>query len=60
MTAWQRFLNSFDSHGGHIAVLSVGVLLGCGLTYVGVAEGHTVIVGSGGALLALLRSAPSA
>jgi len=54
--AWQRFLNSLDSMGGHLFMLAMGVLLGCVLAHFGIADGHTVIIGSGGALLALLRS----
>lgn len=57
---WQRFLNSLDTMGGHLAVLACGVLIGCGLMALGIADGHTVLIGSGGALLALLRSTPSA
>lgn len=57
--AWQRFLNSLDSMGGHLLLLVGGILLGCALLYLKLADGHTVLVGSGGALLALLRSKPS-
>lgn len=56
--SWQRFLNSFDTAGGHIFLLSLAVLLGCALLHFGVVEGRTVLVGAGGALLALLRSGP--
>lgn len=52
---WQRFLDSLDSGGGHLFVLGLGVLLGCALMRVSLTDGHTIIVGCGGALLAMLR-----
>lgn len=57
---WQRFLNSLDSMGGHLFMLAGGVLLGCALTYIGIVDGHTIVIGSGGALLAMLRSSKEA
>lgn len=53
---WQRFLDSFDSPGAHVLLLALGALLGCAMLTHGLADGHTVLIGSGGALLALLRS----
>jgi hypothetical protein len=59
MYAWRAFLASLDTPGGHLLVLALGALLGVGLLAAGVADGHTVLVGSGGALLALLRTSAS-
>lgn len=52
---WQSFLDSLDSAGGHILILTGGVLVGCVALKVSVTDGHTIIVASGAALLALLR-----
>lgn len=57
---WQRFLDSLDTMGGHLFVLASAALFGCALAYSGNPDGHTVLVGAGGALLALLRSNTSA
>lgn len=52
---FQRFLDSLATDGGHILLLALGAVLGAAMAHYGIADGHTVLIGSGGALLALLR-----
>jgi hypothetical protein len=55
MMNWNRFLESLASPGGHMFVLGVAVLIGGLMACRGVTEGRDLMVGAGGALLALLR-----
>lgn len=56
---WRTFLDSLDSPGGHIIVLVFLLCAGIGLVVKGVMEGSTVVGGSFGALLVVLKDAKS-
>ena len=59
ITNWERFLDSFDSSGGHIILLLVLLLIGALLWRSGVPKGEDIMIGAFGALLGALRTAHS-
>lgn len=59
ITNWERFLDSFDSSGGHIVLLLVLLLIGAALHRTGIAKGEDVMIGAFGALLGALRTTHS-
>lgn len=59
MGRWRGFLDSLDSDGGHIIVLVVLLSAGVVLNFRGLMDGTTLVAGSFGALLTLLKDAGS-
>ena len=59
ITNWERFLDSFDSSGGHIILLLVLMLIGAAIHQAGIAKGEDIMIGAFGALLGALRTAHS-
>lgn len=59
MNLFERFLDSIDTPGGHICVLVMLMLMGVGMVHIGVAKGEEVLIGTFGALLAVLRGTSS-
>lgn len=56
---WERFLDTLDSSGGHIAILFALLVVGAGMVHFAVAKGEDVLMGAFGALLLALKTAHS-
>jgi hypothetical protein len=52
---WRTFLDSLDSSGGHIVLMFLLMAMGMGMIHRGMMEGGTVVAGSFGALLTMLK-----
>lgn len=59
VTIWERFLDTLDSSGGHIALLFALMLVGIGMVKLNIAKGEDVMMGALGALLLSLKTAHS-
>lgn len=56
---WERFLDSLDSSGGHIAALFVLMGVSAALVKCGIQSGEQLLMGAFGALLLALKQANS-
>ena len=56
---WERWLDSLDSSGGHIAMSFLLILLGVAMVKGGVAKGEDIMMGGFGALLMALKTTHS-
>lgn len=59
ISIWERFLDTLDSSGGHIALLFVLLLVGVAMVQFGLAKGEDVMMGAFGALMLSLKTAHS-
>ncbi len=55
MTTWKEFLDTLDTPGGHIFLLACMVLLAVMMQQSKVPKAEDILIGSFGALLAVLR-----
>lgn len=55
MRLWERFLDSIDSSGGHLALLLALILIGCVMYRLAIPKAEDIIVGAFGALLGALK-----
>jgi len=53
---WRTFLDSLDSNGGHIVLLFALMGFGIYMIHISIMEGGTVVGGSFGALLMMLKA----
>lgn len=55
MKTWGTLLNSLDTPGGHVLLLLVLVGVGIGMSATQLPKAEDILIGSFGALLAMLR-----
>ena len=59
VNAWERWLDTLDSSGGHIALLFMLLIVGVVMEQFGMAKGEDVQMGAFGGLLMTLKTAHS-
>ena len=52
---WRTFLDSLDTPGGHIVLMFALMIFGVGMIHYSIMEGSTIVTGSFGAILIMLK-----